>query len=80
MPCDCTWTLRVHGHKVDPSICSVLATVPKVLDSKSFIAFLQLVDSFNECIGQPSPQFVILLQQKRNEIKSPDGRSRSSHK
>jgi len=79
IPNDCTWTLRVHGHKVDPTICSALATVPKVLDSGSFIAFLQLVDSFNVCIGQPSPQFVALLQQKGNEIKSPDGRSRSSY-
>ena len=75
---DCTWSLRVHRHQVDSFICSNLATVPSVLDSGSFLAFLKLIDNLNVCIGQPDSRFIELLQQKSYEIVSPDG-SRSAY-
>jgi len=70
---DSTWTLCVHGHQVDSSICSDLVAVPSVLDTWSFLAFLKLVDNLNVCVGQPDSQFIELLQQKNNEIISIDG-------
>ena len=75
---DCTRSLRVHGHQVDSSVFSNLATVPSVLDSGSFLAFLKLIDDLNVCVGQPDSRFIELLQQKSNEIVLPDG-SRSAY-
>ena len=65
---DCTWSLCVHGHQVDSSICSNLATVPSVLEPGSCLAFLKLVDGSNVCVGQPDSRFVELLQQKSNKL------------
>ena len=76
---DCTWTLRVHGHQLDQSICSDLAVVPETLDPESFLAFLLLVTNLNVCIGNPDGQFVALVQERKNEVKSSDGSSKSAY-
>ena len=70
---DCTWVLHVHGHKVDSTLCPLLGSIPSTLSTKSLVAFLQLLDRLNVCVGQPDSRFVTMVQQKNDTIMSAAG-------
>ena len=71
-----TWTLYVHGKKVNISLCPVLESVPVLLQPISSNSLLEKIDTLNVCIGNPEENFVQLCDASHHwlgNILSPDG-------
>lgn len=68
-----TWTLYIHGKKVDVGMCAALESVPVLLQPTTVNHLLATLDSLNVCIGSPEEHFVELCDSHHGRILSPDG-------
>jgi len=58
---------------VNPTLCPLLGSIPSTLTTKNLVAFLQLLDRLNVCVGQPDSRFVTMVQQKNDTTMSAAG-------
>ena len=62
------WTLKVHGHQVDLSQCSVLSDYPMQLCKETLQSLLSLLDTCNICAGHPEPDFVRMAEARKGKL------------
>ena len=70
---DLSWTLTIHGKKVDPQTCSALSGTPKTLSTATLQTLLSVVDKATLCPGHPDQQFLSMLHAKKGKLLSRDG-------
>ena len=70
---DLSWTLFVNHHKIEPATCSALASFPSALNSRTLNRLLSSLDQLPVCSGQPDPDFVHMVTDKKGKILSPKG-------
>ena len=70
---DLSWTLTVHGKKVDPQTCSALSCTPSTLSTATLQTLLSILDTAAVCPGHPDQQFLSMLEAKKGKLSSRDG-------
>ena len=72
------WSLFVHNHKVNPSMCSALAGIPNLLTTESLAILLNRADKLNICAGHPDSHFVSMVEEKKGVLKTRGGQPASA--
>ena len=67
---DMSWTLFVHGHKVDLQNCCAMRTTNGNLEINQLV---EKIDSLNICAGHPESRFSEITQARKGEFKSSSG-------
>ena len=63
---DLSWTLSVHGMKIDAHVCPLLSRISTTLNSKSSLQqLLSLLDNSMVCPGHPDEQFMEMARAKK---------------
>ena len=69
-----TWTLYVHGTKIDISSSPALGSdIPVLLQPRAINSFLEKLDTLHICTGNLESHFVQLCDSHQGKILSPDG-------
>lgn len=72
---DFTWSLYVHNQLVEHQSCSALSEIPKIIDSRSLMLLLQLLDDTYVCAGQTDSHLVSMVSAKKGKILSANGKT-----
>ncbi len=72
---DLTWSLSIHGFLVDSSRCRVLSGIPEHMCPSSLEKLLKLLDKCNVCPGNPDDRFVEMVEAKKGQLMSKDGKT-----
>ena len=72
---DLSWTLTVHGKEVNPQTCSALSDIPKILSTATLQTLLSVLDKAALCPGHPDQQFLSMLDAKKGQLLSRNGRT-----
>ena len=67
---DLTWTLNVHGRRLDPLQCSALSDIPTKLTFDAFKDLVTIIRDFNICIGHPDPKFIQMAKARKGKFLS----------
>ena len=72
---DFSWTLSVHGMKIDAHVCPLLSKISTKLSKKNSLQqLLSLLDSSMVCPGHPDEQFMEMAKAKKGRLLSRDGK------
>ena len=72
---DLSWTLSVHGMKLDARMCPLLSKVSTKLSKKSSLQqLLYLLENSIVCPGHPDEQFMEMAKAKKGNLLSRDGK------
>lgn len=70
-----SWTLSVHGMKIDAHVRPFLSTISTKLSKKSYVQqLLSLLDNSMVCPGHPDEQFMEMAKAKKGNLLSRDGK------
>ena len=73
---DLSWTLSVHGMKIDASVCPLLNKISMKLSNKTSLQqLLSLLENSMVCPGHPDEQFIEMAKAKKGKFLSRDGKT-----
>ncbi len=71
---DLKWVLYVHNNKLTPATCQSLKQFPATLDIVTLENLLLEIDRLHVCCGHPDAQFVAMVNAKKGEILTANGK------
>ena len=70
---DLTWTVYIHGHRVEQEQCPVLQEFQSLLNVESFKRLVTLLDTLHVCPGNPDQKFVEMCENKKGKLLTTKG-------
>ena len=70
---DLTWTVFMHGNRVQPTNRSPLSSIPMTIDSASLKRLIDIVDTASICPGHPDELFVKMAVSHKGKLVSVSG-------
>lgn len=70
---DLTWSVFVHGNKIDHITDTPLSSIPSTLNPQSLQKLILLLDAAHVCPGNPDEHFIALANAHKGEFKTPNG-------
>ena len=67
---DLTWTVFVHGHKVNPTNRSPLSSIPTPITSASLAKLVDILDMASICPGHPDDNFLKMADSRKGKFTS----------
>lgn len=68
---DLTWSVFVHGNKIDHITDTPLSSIPSTLNPQSLQKLILLLDAAHVCPGNPDEHFIELANAHKGEFKTP---------
>lgn len=65
---DCTWTVYVHGHKLEDTTATPLSRIPAKLDCGSLGKLVAVLDSCTVCPGIPDTRFLEMADARKGKF------------
>ncbi len=64
--------VHVHGHLVNPHLCTAISEVPCILTLDAFKVLVRTVMGCNVCAGHPDANFVKMAEDRKGKFLSPN--------